>query len=124
MTWRHSGGKKAKRIIVAYRGIPGRQLRRGVVSLQGLVALPSVRVVVRVPLELEHDVVRDARWRVPGVLRLHRLVLAWLQLTPLQTVVLQVVHALKEQYCHRALGQEEGHGQWPGRGRKAQSHGC
>mmetsp|Transcript_13608 Transcript_13608/g.34439 ORF Transcript_13608/g.34439 Transcript_13608/m.34439 type:complete len:367 (+) Transcript_13608:32-1132(+) len=107
-----------------HRGIPGRQLRRGVVGLQGLVTLARMRVVVCVPFKLKQDVVCDTCRRVPRVLRLHWLELAGLQLAPLQAVVLQVVHTLEEKHCHCALGQEERHGQRTRRSCEAQGHSC
>mmetsp|Transcript_105219 Transcript_105219/g.336698 ORF Transcript_105219/g.336698 Transcript_105219/m.336698 type:complete len:320 (+) Transcript_105219:209-1168(+) len=78
-------------------------------------------MVVRVPLELEHHVIRHAARRVPRVLRLHLLVLPWLQLAALQAVVLQVVHTLEQEHRHQALRHKERHGLRAGQARQRKS---
>mmetsp|Transcript_29740 Transcript_29740/g.79131 ORF Transcript_29740/g.79131 Transcript_29740/m.79131 type:complete len:265 (-) Transcript_29740:760-1554(-) len=104
-----------------HRGVACGQPRRGVVRLQGLVALACMSVMVRMPLELEHHVVRHAARRVPRVLRLHLLVLPRLQLAALQPVVLQVIHTLKQEHRHQALRHKERHGLRAGQARQRKS---
>mmetsp|Transcript_42980 Transcript_42980/g.135416 ORF Transcript_42980/g.135416 Transcript_42980/m.135416 type:complete len:338 (-) Transcript_42980:601-1614(-) len=103
-----------------HRGVACGQLRRGVVRLQGLIALACMSMVVRVPLELEHHVIRHAARRVPRVLRLHLFVLPRLQLAALQPVVLQVIHTLEQEHGHNALHHKQGHGQRAGQARERQ----
>lgn len=67
------------------------QLRRSFQCQQGLVGLEGVFVVVGVPLELEHEVVREAMGSVPGMPNVHFLILPVGQLLPLQAVVFKVV---------------------------------